>query len=211
MKFRDRQEAGEFLAGQLARYKDDENVVVLALPRGGVVTAAEIAKSLHAPLDLVITRKIGHPDNPEYAIAAVTQNGTFIGVEEELKKIDDEWLNQQIEKERNEAKRRKDLYLRGKKSQNLSGKTVILVDDGIATGLTMQAAVKEVSKQSPKKIIIATPVIPEESYQALKQDVDTIVTLIRPTLGQFLGAIGAYYKNFIQITDRQVIDVLKSL
>ena len=208
MKFEDRKQAGMLLAEKLIKYKG-KDAIVLALPRGGVVTAAEIAKHLNAPFDLVITRKIGHPYNPEYAIGAITDNGTIIGVKDELEMVDKGWLKSEIKKERTEALRRKKLYLRGRKEIALHGKTVILVDDGIATGLTMRAAVSEVRKQSPAKIIVAVPVIPQESALVLKQEADEVVALNTVKEGKFLGAIGSYYDEFLQVTDQEVIDILK--
>lgn len=206
MYFKDRVEAGIKLAERLKDYIN-KDVVVYALPRGGVVTGIEIAKKLNAPLDLVIVRKIGHPNNSEYAIAAIAEDGHTTGNEDEISSIDQNWFKKESEKEQNEAKRRREVYLSGKKRILATGKIAILVDDGIATGLTMEAAIKEIKHQNPAKIILAVPVIPKESAEELEKKVDEIVGL--DIADNFLGAIGAYYEQFPQISDAQVISLLK--
>ena len=140
--FKDRIDAGKQLAEKLIQYKD-QSPVVLALPRGGVVLGAEIAGSLDCALDLVIPRKIGHPANPEYAIAAVTESGALVVNEAEVGAVDPTWFEREKEAQIAEAKRRREVYLKGRKPIDLAGKTAILADDGIATGLTMQAAIRE--------------------------------------------------------------------
>lgn len=207
MKFKDRTEAGQLLARALKTYKD-KDVVVYALPRGGVVTAFEIAKYLHAPLDLIITRKIGHPDQPEYAIAATAENGHILGGVGQLGSIDKAWLAREIKREQQEAKRRREKYLQGKDEISAAGKVAILVDDGVATGLTMRAGVMELLHRHPSKIVVAVPVLPLSTAQELRALVDDLVALEIPTDHTFLGAVGAYYDDFTQVTDQEVIKIL---
>ncbi len=209
MFFKDRQEAGKLLAQKLKKYKG-KDVVVYALPRGGVVTAVEIAKYLDAPLDLIISRKIGHPYNPEYAIAAVAENGDLIGSKEELELVDKEWLRKEIEHQRLEAKRRREKYLAGRKEITAEGKIAILVDDGVATGLTMRAGIRELLHRRPKKIVVAVPVIPSTTAEIIKNEVGELVALEIPSDNEFLGSVGAYYEDFSPVEDEEVITILKT-
>ena len=202
--FLDRHEAGMLLAKKLSDYKNDS--VVFALPRGGVETAVEVAHELEAPLDLLISRKIGHPDSPEYAIGAVTETGPAYWNESEKASLDDLWRKQAEAKERVEAKRRYIIYLTGRDRYSAKGKTAIVVDDGIATGLTMRAAVDELLKQEPAKIVVAVPVAPLDAIDMLLEKVDDVVVLIKPN--RFLGAIGAHYSDFPQLSDDDVISLL---
>ena len=203
--FADRAEAGKLLAAELKKYRDD--AVVYALPRGGVETGAQIAQALDVPMDLLIARKIGHPFDPEYAIGAVTEKGPAVWNEDEHKRMNDTWAAQAEDTERTEAKRRRQRYMGGRKALAATGKTAIIVDDGIATGLTMQAAVREVKKQRPKQIMIATPVADERAVNTLLEEVDSVVMLENPET--FLGAIGPYYRSFPQLSDEDVIDILE--
>jgi putative phosphoribosyl transferase len=202
--FVDRREAGQELAAKLKQY--GENAVVLALPRGGVETAVEVALDLGVPLDLVIARKIGHPGNPEYAVAAVTEKGPAIWNEAEFDNLDAVWRRQAENEQRDEAKRRRLEYLADRQPVPLNGKTAILVDDGIATGLTMQAAIAEVRRQKPAKIIVAVPVAPRDTVEELAEQVDGMVVLINPR--DFAGAVGSHYDNFSQLTDDDVLALL---
>lgn len=209
MKFYNRQQAGQLLARKLKKYID-KDVVVYAIPRGGAVTANEIAKKLNAPLDLIIARKIGHPYNTEYAIAAISENGHIVSAKEELKTVDAKWLRGKIEEERMEIKRRKDTYLFGKESISPNGKIAVLVDDGVATGLTLRLGIMELKHQKPRKIIVAVPVISESIAKIIRSEVDELVTLIIPPDNVFLGGVGAYYDEFFQVTDEEVVKILKS-
>ena len=204
MRFENREEAGKKLAEKLERF-NGEGVVVLALPRGGVVLGYEIAKHLGAPLDLIITRKIGHPTSPEYAICAVAEDGHMLCNEEERSRIDKEWFNKTVAEEQEEAERRRKLYLKGKK-QNLKGKTVIIVDDGIATGLTLRLAIEEVKHENPAKIIVAVPVSPKDVADEIEKSVDKFIALQIPEV--YLGAVGAYYNSFEQVSDEEVVRLL---
>ena len=207
MRFENRTDAGKKLAEKLQDYKG-EDVIVLALPRGGVVLGYEIAKSLGAPLDLIITRKIGHPDNPEYAICAVAEDGHTLCNEVERSNINDEWFDKVVVEEQEEAKRRRKLYLKGKR-KNIKGKTVIIVDDGIATGLTLRLAIMEAKHSNPKKIIVAVPVAPKDVAGEIEKSVDGFIALQIPEV--YLGAVGAYYDSFEQVTDEEVIGLLDGL
>lgn len=205
MKFVDRQDSGRRLAKTLKKFTG-EDVVVFALPRGGVPVAHEVAKLLKAPLDLVIPRKIGHPDNPEYAICAVTEAGELVCNESERNLVSPGWLKAEAAKEINEAKRRRIAYLKGKEPAAVKGKTVILVDDGIATGLTMQAAIKDIKGRHPAKLVVAIPVIPKDTSQVLQPQVDELVALDIPSF--YLGAVGAHYQDFHQTSDREVKTIM---
>lgn len=207
MRFIDRAYVGQQLADKLKRYKN-EDCIVYALPRGGVIPAAIVARRIQAPLDLVIARKVGHPYHPEYAVAAVTDSGVIVGSREELDILDEKWLTIEINRQQQEARRRRKMYLQNRPSLSSKDKVAIIVDDGIATGLTMKAAIKELRQQRPAKIIVAIPVSPKDVVDELKKDVDEVVGLIIPD--QFAGAVGAYYQSFDQVSDREVIKLLNS-
>ncbi len=205
MTFKDRREAGKKLAEALVEYRNSKDAILLALPRGGVVVADEIAESLNLPFDIVVPRKIGAPANPEYAIGAITETGEGIFNEKEIEDIDKEWLKKEIEKEVKEAQRRLKTYRGGKPPIDLKNKIVILIDDGIATGLTLLAAIKSVKKQNPEKIIVAAPVGAKDSVAIIKKEVNEVVCLYAPT---FFGAVGSFYEEFGQTSDEEVIQIL---
>lgn len=204
--FKDRTEAGRILAKKLEAYRG-KNGLVLALPRGGVVLGNEVARALSMPLDVIATRKIGHPSNPEYAIGAVDESGVTVLNELEIASVDKDWLRDEIERQRAEAARRSALYRKQGESLAVGDKTVIIVDDGIATGFTMQLAVKVIKNKHPKKIIVAVPVAPRESVRRLKEEgADEIILLEPPE--EFMGAVGAHYRQFEQVNDEEVISLL---
>src|SRR3989344_7378491 len=204
---KNRNEAGKLLAKTLVKYKDDR-VVVLALPRGGVVLGYEVAKALKSPLDVIVTRKIGHPNNPEYAICAVDEKGLLLCNEMETKSVDPDWLKGEIELQQKEAEHRIALYRGKRKPAEIENRVVVIVDDGIATGFTMRLAVRSVKMQNPKKIIVAVPVAPAESIQELKKEgADEIIVLEPPE--NFTGAVGAHYMQFEQTEDSAVINLLQ--
>ena len=206
--FRDRAEAGRQLAQKLLQYRG-KSAVVLALPRGGVVLGFEVARVLSAPLDIIAVRKIGHPYHPEYAIGAVDENDARILNEAEAAGVDQHWLTKETEREVAEAKRRSSVYRGGKIPESLAGKVVILVDDGIATGLTMRLAVRSVRAQKPEKIIVAVPVAPTDSFEVLKDEgADEVVVLEPPE--EFAGAVGAHYVRFDQVEDEEVVALLRN-
>ncbi len=207
MRFKDRRMAGKQLGKTLRAY-DGEDAVVYAIPRGGVVTGYEVARALDAPLDIIIARKIGHPASPEYAIAAVTENGDPVIDRTEAANVDAAWLARAIATARREAKRRREAYSGGIHPLSCGGKTAIIVDDGLATGLTMKAAAKELLARHPKRIIIAVPVAPKSVIAELSRLADEVVTLLSPN-GSF-EAVGAYYEKFPQITDEEVDSLLNA-
>lgn len=205
LRFKDREDAGRQLAQRLLSYKDTDPVIY-ALPRGGVVTGVEIARALHAPLDLVIPRKIGHPSNPEYAIGAVAEDGHLTANSAEIATVDEQWLRTEIEAQRTEARRRRETYLAGAHPIDVADKTAIIVDDGIATGLTMKCAIAELKHRNPKKIIVAVPVAPPDSLAEIGMLVDEVICLSTP---EFMGAIGAFYDSFPQVEDSEVIKLMQ--
>jgi len=207
VRFRDRVEAGQKLAARLEPYKN-QDVVVYALPRGGVPVAKEIARELQCPLDLVIIRKIGHPGNPEYALGAVTEDGRLVVDEEDLARVDPKWFEAEKDKQVQEAKRRRQLYLKGKEPISAAGKVAILVDDGIATGSTMLVAVKKIKQDNPQKVVVAVAVSPKETARRFEGQADEFVAVTVPEI--FWGAIGYYYDDFTQVTDEEVVALLAS-
>lgn len=207
LRFKDREDAGHRLAQRLLSYRD-KNAVVYALPRGGVVIGIAVARALGAPLDLIIPRKIGHPANPEYAIGAVAEDGHLTANPAEIAGIDEQWLRVEIETQRAEAKRRRETYLAGVQPIDVVDKTAIIVDDGIATGLTMKCAINELKHRNPRKIIIAVPVAPSDSLAEIGALVDEVICLSTP---EFMGAIGAFYDSFPQVEDSEVIKLMRSL
>lgn len=208
MQFRNRIEAGQKLAVLLKNNINSE-VVVYALPRGGVILGAEIAKSLNAPLDLIITRKIGHPRQKEYAIGAVAENGHSIFDKESASDVSEDYLIAEADKQKAEARRRREVYLGNRKPISAKGKTAIIADDGIATGLTMKAAIKELKLHfEPEKIIVAIPVIPKEFALELEQNEGVEVAALFADKS-FLGSVGSYYKEFPAVEDEEVIKIMK--
>ena len=207
MIFKDRADAGQKLIAELTEFKDQKNTILLALPRGGVVVAFAIAKELNLPLDLVVPRKIGAPGHEEYAIGAITETGEGIFDQEEIKSlnVEQEYLDKKVEQEKKEAERRLKTYRQDRPPLNLTNKTVIIIDDGIATGLTMQAAIKSVKQKKAEKIIVAVPVSAKDSLKKIKEQVDQVICLDAPL---FFGAVGAFYENFGQTEDQEVIDLM---
>lgn len=209
MIFKDRQDAGIKLASRLMHYKDRRDVIVLALPRGGVVTGYEIAKILHCPLDIIIIRKIGFPGQPELAIGAVSETGTVVLNEDiiSMYRISDDYIKQQVSKEEEEISRRKSLYRQGKGIPSLEGKVILLVDDGIATGATMKAAVETLKKEKIERVVVAAPVAPLQTAQEFKRIADEFICLETPS--DFL-AVGSYYRDFEQVSNEQVVEMLRA-
>jgi len=204
--FKDRSDAGRQLAEKLAPYRG-KHAVVLALPRGGVVIGYEIARALSLPLDIIAVRKVGAPDNPEYAIGAVGADGTAILNDAEAAMIDKAWLAGEIAAQKKEARRRGRVYRAGRKPLGIAGKTAIIVDDGIATGLTMRVAVRSAKAEKAEKVVVAVPVAPPESVHALSEEgADEVVVLEPPE--EFLGAVGAHYIRFEQVEDDAVIRLM---
>lgn len=208
MPFRNRIEAGKALAAALSSYRD-QNPVILALPRGGVPVAAELAQLLDAPLDLVVVRKIGVPTQPELAMGAVVDGGAPIVVRNEdvisAIGIGEPEFQAICEKELAEIKRRRERYLSGRQPIEISGKTAIVVDDGIATGATVRAALRATRIRKPQKLVLAIPVAPTDTLREMRSEVDEVVCL---ESYDFFGSIGAYYSDFRQVNDDEVISSL---
>lgn len=203
--FKNRTEAGKKLAELLLEFKNS-NAIVLALPRGGVVTGKEVASILNIPLDIIVTRKIGAPNNEEYAIGAIDIEGNGVWNERECENINKKWIENKIATEKKEAVRRWETYRKGKGVLALQGRTVIVVDDGIATGLTMQAAVAYAKHKDAERIIVAVPVASAESVRALQNVAETYV--IEAPI--FFSAVGEWYEDFPQVSDQEVIEALAS-
>lgn len=205
MPFADRNDAADRLVDAL-RAKGAKFDVVIALPRGGVVLGVEIAKAFHVPFDLIIPRKIGAQYNEEYAIGAVLEDGTAAWNEREKLEADPAWLETAIQRERTEAGRRREAYLGTRARVDLHGKTALIVDDGIATGLTMRLAVTAAKQGGADKIFVAVPVAPSDSAAELEKSVDKVFVLETP---EFFGSIGAFYDRFEQVTDAEAIEMMK--
>lgn len=208
MPFRDRSDAGRMLASELVRYKD-QRPVVLALPRGGVPVAAEIAAALEAPLDLILVRKIGVPYQPELAMGAVVDGGAPIIVRNEdvlaLAGIEEADFKAICERELGEIERRRHRYLGRRERPEIAGRTAIVVDDGIATGATTRAALQAARQRDPKMLVLAVPVAPSDTLAALRDETDEIICLEHHAA---FGAIGYYYADFSQISDEEVVELL---
>lgn len=206
--FEDRIDAGRRLAAALTRY-NGENCVVLALPRGGVPVGAEIAASLHAPLGLLLVRKIGVPQQPELAMGAVVDGGAPIVVRNEdvirQSRTSETAFSAVCARELAEIERRRSLYLRGRPAVDPAGRVAIVVDDGIATGATMRAALRATRTRKPTKLVLAVPVAAPETLESLRSEVDDVVCLASPEL---FGAVGYFYRDFEQVEDEAVIALL---
>ncbi len=206
--FNNRTEAGRRLAVELARFKSD-NPCVLALPRGGVPVAVEVARALDAPLDLILVRKIGAPDQPELAAGAVVDGGQpeiFLNREiVELLGVTNEYLAEEGARQLKEIERRRQLYLGTRARVEVAGRTALIVDDGIATGATVRAAILATRRGRPKRVVVAVPVASAETVDALRQDADEIVCL---EAHEEFGAIGYYYADFTQVTDEEVCHLM---
>lgn len=209
MLFKDREDAGRRLGIELKEYENDPDTIIIALPRGGVVIGYEIAKKLNLPLDIVCPRKIGAPFNEEFAIGAITETGEGIFSEDLVKElgISKDYLEKMMDEEKKKAKWRLDHYRKNRPPRNLKNKRVIIVDDGLATGSTMKAAIKTVRAEKAKEIIMAVPVSPPDTLKALKREVDTAVCLAAPPS---FFAVGQFYDFFDQTTDEEVISLLES-
>ena len=211
MSFYDRLEAGRRLAAELVKYKG-ENVVVLALPRGGVPVAAPIAMALDAPLDLVLVRKIGVPFQPEFAMGAVADGGTPLIVRNEdviaMTGVGEREFNAVCQRELAEIERRRRLYLGARIRPEVRGHIAIVVDDGVATGATTRAALRAVRARHPRKLVLAVPVAPPDTLESLRVETDETICL---ETHEDFGAIGFFYADFRQIGDEEVIAILDRL
>lgn len=208
LPFADRIEAGRLLAAELAGRKLGANVIVLALPRGGVPVGFEVAKALHAPLDVVVVRKIGVPWQPELAMGAIAGNSVQVLSQDMIRslRIPQREIDAAVAKERLEVERREKLYRSGRAALKLHGQTVLLVDDGLATGSTMLVAARYVRALKPARTIIAVPVGAFEACELLKKEADELVCLATP---RYFMAVGEWFEDFRQVNDAEVQRLLE--
>jgi putative phosphoribosyl transferase len=208
MLFRDRLDAGRQLAEKLVKYKNSREALLLALPRGGVVIAKPISQILKIPIDIVVPRKIGAPLNEELALGAICEeeavlNQTLI---DELR-VSSDYLTRIIDEEKKEALRRGLVFRKNKKPLQIAGKIIILLDDGIATGATMEVSIRYLKKHKPRKVIVAVPVLPFHQIEYFKAIADELYYLYAPVT---FTAIGQFYENFDQVSDQEVLSILQS-
>lgn len=207
MLFQNREEAGRRLVERLIMYRDDPEALILALPRGGVAVGYQLSLGLHLPLDVFVTRKLGAPDNPEYALGAVGETGTvYLNPDAMaafcLSRAD---VEEQVHIQQQEIARRQSLYRQGRRLPTLTGRTVILADDGIATGSTFFASVHSIRRLKPRRLIGAIPVGPAETIQRARVQMDQLVVLATP---EPFWAVGNHYVDFAQVDDRDVVEYL---
>jgi putative phosphoribosyl transferase len=202
--FRDRIEAGELLAAKLRKFKNDPGIV-LAVPRGGVPVAYAVAKELGFPIEVILTKKIGHPMNKEYAIGAASLTDYFVVPHEN---VTDEYIERELKKIRSRLKEMYTRFMGEREPENLKGKTVIVIDDGIATGNTLLGTVNVLRKSNPRKIVIGVPVASSSAVQKLSKEVDEVVAVYIPE--EFYG-VGAFYEDFEQVSDEEVMYYLDKL
>ena len=207
MLFPDRHDAGKQLAQQLLQ-RQYKSPFVMALPRGGVVVGYEVAKALNAPLDVLVVRKLGVPDQPELAMGAIADNGVCILNQQliHMLKIPEWQVKAAIEKEQRELERRLALYRGDRPMPDLKDKSVILVDDGLATGATARAAIRLLRQIRPLKVILAIPVCAPDTAASLGREVDELICLSLPT---HFGGVGAWYQDFQQTSDEEVVELLR--
>lgn len=206
--FANRRQAGEKLAAKLTKYGDRSDVLVLGLPRGGVPVAYEVAHALHAPLDVFLVRKLGVPGDEELAMGAIASGGVRVLNEDITSRINlpDSVIDEVANREQKELERRERLYRGDQGAPNVQGRTVILIDDGLATGSTMRAAAIALRQMRPTKIIVAVPVAAPETCEEFRREVDEVVCAATPE--PFMG-VGAWYSDFSQTSDEEVRDLLQ--
>ena len=206
-RFRDRREAGRLLGAHLSAYANLPDVLVLALPRGGVPVAAEVARALEAPLDVFVVRKLGVPGHEEFALGAIATGGVRVLNEEVVQalRIPDRVIDALAAREQEELARRERVYRGHRPPLDVRGRTVILVDDGLATGATMHAAIRALRQQQPARIVVAVPTASPETCAELKTEVDDIICATTPDP---FYAVGLWYEDFSQTTDEEVRELL---
>ena len=209
MLLKNRSEAGCLLALKLKKYSNDKEALVLGLVRGGMPVAAEIAKSLHLPLDICLVRKLGAPERPELAMGAIALGGVKFFNQDIINdlKISTTDIEQVVQKELTELTRRDQTYRGNRPLPKINQKIVILVDDGIATGATLRAAIIALRQQKPKKIIVAVPVVASNMIPVIETEVDQLIYLVKP---DNLNSISLWYEDFRQTTDQEVCNILRN-
>lgn len=203
MIFANREEAGLMLADKLANYKNAANTIVLGVPRGGVPVADSVARQLNLPLDVILSKKIGHPSNKEFAIGAVTENLIFVehGID-----IDEAYIQSEARRIREQLASRNQLFRKNKPPLDFKNKTIILVDDGIATGNTLLILVQMMRKAGVSKIVIASPVVPADRVNVIANSCDQFIYLQAP---DYFEGVGAFYDDFTQVEDQEVVRILE--
>lgn len=201
-RFKDRKEAAILLSEKLKKYQDSDTII-LAVPRGGVPIGYEIAKRLNLPLDIILSKKIGHPLNKEFAIGAVSMDSTIIDEHPEVPK---QYIDDEIIRLRKLLQEKYELYVGNRKPLDIKGKNVIVVDDGIATGNTLLASINMLRKRKPAKIIVAVPVLPSDTVETFKKQTDEFVYLIA---SNYFRGVGGFYDEFYQVEDDEVIRMLR--
>lgn len=206
--FKDRKTAGQLLAQKLQKYASVSDLLILGLPRGGVVVAYEVAMALRAPLDVFLVRKLGVPYQPELAMGAIAEGGVLLVNEEVVNylSISKDTIDEVVNVELEELHRREKMYRNNGSSPQIAGHQIIVVDDGLATGATMKAAVKAIKSRNPKKIIVAIPVGAPQTCREIQQEVDELVCLMSP---EPFSAVGNWFDNFDQTTDQEVRELLE--
>jgi len=210
MVFEDRKDAGDLLAEKLSKeITTIKGCILLALPRGGIPVAIEIHKKLNIPLDILISRKLGAPGNPEFGIGAISENNSIYLNSKIIKEygISKKYIEEITLKGKKEMQRRVDIYRKGRNLANISGKTALLVDDGIATGVTTKAAIQSAKSLGAQDVWVCTPVCSKDTYQELTKECTKIISLIIP---DYLYAIGEFYKHFEQLSDETIFEMLNA-
>jgi predicted phosphoribosyltransferase len=213
MRFHDRRHAGQDLAARLTEWVVAGNLVdpvVLALPRGGVPVAAEVARALRVPLDVLVARKLGMPGQPETGIGALVADDPPLFDERALAVLglSEEQLAEEVARERAELRRREELYRGGRPAAEVRDRTVVLIDDGLATGVTARAALRHLRRRGPTRLVLAVPVCPPHSADLMRQVADDMVCLHQP---EHFHAVGQWYDDFDQVEDEEVVRTLREL
>lgn len=207
-RFQNRTEAGQALASLLSQYGDRTDVLVLGLPRGGVPVAFEIAAALHVPLDIFLVRKLGVPGHEELAMGAIASGDVRVLNQDvvEMQQISDDSLEEVTQREQQELERREHLYRGDRPALPIQDQSVVLVDDGLATGATMRAAILAVRQQQPAEIVVAVPVGARQAYEQLSPQVDAVICTVMP---ERFNSVGTWYEEFPQTSDREVCELLQ--
>ncbi|SNR69792.1 Predicted phosphoribosyltransferase [Lutibacter agarilyticus] len=206
--FTNRTEAGNLLAKQLTKYSNHKDVLIVAIPRGGVPVGAAIAEKLNVPLEIVLSKKIGHPINKEYAIGAVTLKNSVIT--DNIQGVSKTYIEEETQRVKQLLQKRQQWYYGDAKPKTFNNKIIIVVDDGVATGNTLISSIQLIEKENPSKIIVALPVAPKNAIRRIKSltSVTNIICLLTPAN---FNAVGQFYENFNQVSDNEVLEILHEL